>query len=52
MLNPSNIYMAEKIQSARGNNIKGKDLISGTGKVSNLLMHRDKVIKPSGIESK
>ncbi|CDW78962.1 UNKNOWN [Stylonychia lemnae] len=46
MINPQQIYMAEKIQSARGN-IKGtgKDLISGVNKVSNLLMHKEKMIK-------
>jgi hypothetical protein len=46
--------MAEKIQSARGN-IKGtgKDLISGTNKVGNLLMHKDKQFKViGGIDSK
>jgi hypothetical protein len=45
--------MAEKIQSARGGfKGMGKDLISGTSKVSNLLMHKDKLIKNGGIESK
>eukprot|EP00347_Sterkiella_histriomuscorum_P012534 403368205 len=51
MINPQNVYMTDKIQSARGAfKGTGKELInvSAPSKISNLLMHKDKQIKIGG----
>lgn len=46
MINPQNVYMVDKIQSARNIAIKGnvKDLNNAVApaKITNLLMHKDR----------